>query len=175
METHQETFSGPDGPITVYLRQLHQDDEDRIEVFLQGLSSESMYHRFLTSGCSKKWLQDELFDYNQDCDIAIVAVLRDGKDRDDEKIIGESRYFLNNGTNEAEFAVLVQDYYQRKGVGTFMLDYLVKIAKERGINTLYACVHRGNLAMCRFLEKSGRVTKSFCSLEDDEFIFKIGL
>ena len=76
---------------------------------------------------------------------------------------------------KAEFAVLVQDYYQRRGIGMYMLDYLVKTARERGINSLYACVHRGNLAMCRFLEKSGRVTKSFCSLEDDEFIFKLDL
>jgi acetyltransferase len=175
LKAHQETFTGPDGPITVHLRQLHRDDEDKIEMFLKSLSSESMYHRFLTLGCSKKWLQEEFFDFNQDCDIAIVAVVMDGKEGKNEKIIGESRYFLNNGTNEAEFAVLVQDYYQRRGIGTFMLDYLVRTARKQGIDALYACVHRGNLVMCRFLEKSGRITKRFCSLEDDEFIFKLRL
>jgi acetyltransferase len=175
MECCQEMFNGPEGPIIVHLRELVPEDADKIEMFLQNVSPQSVYHRFLSSGCSKKWLQEELFDYNQDCDIAIVAVLRNGKDNKEEKIIGESRYFLNNTTNEAEFAVLVQDYYQRRGVGTYMLDYLVRTAREKGIDALYACVHRGNLAMCRFLEKSGRVTKSFCSLEDDEFIFKMGL
>ena len=170
MECCQETFNGPNGPITVYLRELVPEDAEKVEKFLQNISPESMYHRFLTQGCTRKWLQEEFFDYNQDCDIAILAVLRDGKD---ERVIGESRYFLNNATNEAEFAVLVQDYYQRRGIGTYMLDYLVKAAKERGINALYACVHRGNLAMCRFLEKSGRITKRFCSLEDDEFVFKL--
>ena len=175
MECSQERFNGPEGPIIVHLRELVPDDADKIDVFLQNLSPQSVYHRFLTSGCSKKWLQEELFDYNQDCDIAIVALLRDDNDGKNEMIIGEGRYFLNNATNEAEFAVLVQDYYQRRGIGTYMLDCLVSTAREKGIDALYACVHRGNLAMCRFLEKSGRVTISFCSLEDEEFIFKIGL
>jgi acetyltransferase len=175
MECCEEIFNGPKGPITVFLRELVPQDADKVEKFLQSLSPQSMYHRFLTSGCTQKWLQEEFFDFNLDCDIAIVAVLRDGKDKREERVIGESRYFLNNATNEAEFAVLVQDYYQRRGIGTYMLDYLVRTAKERGVDSLYACVHRGNLAMCRFLEKSGRVTESFCSLEDDEFVFKLEL
>jgi GNAT superfamily N-acetyltransferase len=58
-------------------------------------------------------------------------------------------------TQAAEVAFLVQDEWQNKGMGTFLLNYLTKIAKQRGVKELYAKVLPANKGMLTVFYNSG--------------------
>ncbi len=172
----QEDFKGPDGPVTLQFRLARPDDADRIKDLFYDLSEESIYFRFLTPlrSLPRRTLQD-FYDVDADRDVSIVAVVHPDAEHETEKIIGAGRYLLNRSTNEAEFALLIKDEYQGKGVGSFLLNHLMRIAKSKGIDSFIAYVHPRNLPMIRFLHRTDRIVESHLSREDDEYIFKLKL
>ena len=171
-----ETFKGPDGPVEIHFRLIRPDDADRIKDLFYGLSEESIYFRFLTPlrSLQRQTLQD-FYNVDQARDISVVAVIRPDEEAESEQIIGAGRYLLNRSTNEAEFALLVQDEYQGRGVGTFLLNHLIRIAKSKGVDAFIAYVHPQNQPMIRFLHKTGKVIESNLSIQDEEYIFKLKL
>ncbi|MFW9917967.1 MAG: GNAT family N-acetyltransferase [Candidatus Thorarchaeota archaeon] len=172
----RETFKGPDGPIDVQFRLIRPDDSDRIKELFYDLSEESIYFRFLTplKSLRRQTLQD-FYNVDQDADISIVATIRLDKETDVERIIGAGRYLLNRNTNQAEFGLLVQDDYQGRGVGTFLLNQLMRIAKSKGVDAFIAYVHPQNHHMIRFIHKTGKVVESKMSMADEEYIFTLKL
>ncbi len=172
----QETFKGPDGPVNVHFRLIRPDDSDRIKELFYDLSEESIFFRFLTPlrSLRRQTLQD-FYDVDQDRDVSIVAVIRPDEEAETDRIIGAGRYLLDRSTNKAEFALLVQDEYQSKGIGTFLLNHLMRIAKSKGVEAFIAFVHPRNQPMIRFLHKTGKVVESKLNLADDEYIFTLQL
>ena len=61
------------------------------------------------------------------------AVRREGGER---HMLGVSRYYLHPETGVAEFAVVVSDAYQRQGLGRHLMQRLIDIARERGVQRL---------------------------------------
>ncbi len=172
----RETFKGPDGPIEVQFRLIRPDDSDRIKELFYDLSEESIYFRFLTplKSLRRQTLQD-FYNVDQDADISLVATIHQDDEGDVERIVGAGRYLLNRNTNQAEFGLLVQDDYQGKGVGTFLLNQLMKIAKSKGVDAFIAYVHPQNHPMIRFIHKTGKVVESKMSMADEEYIFTLKL
>src|SRR4030042_2534060 len=72
-------------------------------------------------------------DYTQDISIVGTVPGISG-----EQLVAIAQYYLAPKTQAAEIAFLVQDEWQQKGMGTFLLDYLTRIAKRRGVRRLYA-------------------------------------
>jgi RimJ/RimL family protein N-acetyltransferase len=171
-----ETFKGPDGQVDIEFRLIRPDDTDRIKELFYGLSEESIYFRFLTPlrSLQRQTLQD-FYNVDQDRDISVVAVIRDDTEAETERIVGAGRYLLNRNTNEAEFALLIKDEYQNKGVGTFLLNHLMRIAKSKGVDAFIAYVHPQNQPMIRFLHRTGKVVESNLSIQDEEYIFRLKL
>ncbi len=172
----RETFEGADGLVEVHLRLIRPDDADRIKELFYDLSEESIYFRFLTPlrSLRRQTLQD-FYNVDQDADISIVATIHPDDDKESERIIGAGRYLLNRNTNQAEFALLVQDQYQGKGIGTFLLNHLMRIAKSKGVDAFIAYVHPQNHRMIRFIHKTGKVVESKMSIADEEYIFTLRL
>ncbi|UCE09115.1 MAG: GNAT family N-acetyltransferase [Candidatus Thorarchaeota archaeon] len=170
------TFKAEDGSVRVLLRLTRPDDSDRIKDLFYDLSEESVYFRFLAPlrAIPRSTLQD-FYDVDADRDVSIVAVVEPDEEDASERIIGAGRFLLNRSTNEAEFALLVKDEFQGMGVGRFIFEHLVKIAKSKGIGTFLAIVHPQNQPMIRFLMKYGQIIESHLSLEDDEYVFKLKL
>jgi len=52
-------------------------------------------------------------------------------------------------------AFVVQDEYQRKGMGTILLDYIAKIGRQRGVKRFVAKVLPTNKAMLNVFQNSG--------------------
>ncbi|MFW9962582.1 MAG: GNAT family N-acetyltransferase [Candidatus Sifarchaeia archaeon] len=172
----QESFKTAEGPIEVLFRLIRPDDADRIKELFYDLSEESIYFRFLTplKSLRRQTLQD-FYNVDQASDISVVAVVKSDEEGETEKIIGAGRYLLNRSTNEAEFALLVQDEYQGIGIGTFLLNHLMKIAKSKGVEAFIAYVHPQNQPMIRFIHKTGKVVESKLSIQDDEYLFRLKL
>jgi GNAT superfamily N-acetyltransferase len=94
-------------------------------------------------------------DYRQD--IAIVGVVPRVSG---EEIVAIAQYFLDPRTQSAEVAFLVQDEWQRKGMGTFLLDYVTQIARQRGVKTFWAKVLPNNEPMLTIFHNSGYKIKT---------------
>ncbi|MBN2229719.1 MAG: GNAT family N-acetyltransferase [Candidatus Thorarchaeota archaeon] len=171
-----ERFKGPDGPVDVHFRLIRPDDSDRIKELFYGLSEESIYFRFLTplKTLRRQTLQD-FYNVDQSRDISVVAVIKSDEEGESEKIIGAGRYLLNRSTNEAEFALLINDDFQNKGIGTFLLNHLMRIAKSKGVDAFIAYVHPQNQPMIRFIHKTGKVVESKISIQDEEYVFRLKL
>lgn len=171
-----ERFKGPEGPVDVHFRLIRPDDTDRIKELFYGLSEESIYFRFLTPlrSLRRQTLQD-FYNVDQSRDISVVAVIKSDTDGETERIIGAGRYVLDRSTNEAEFALLINDDYQGKGIGTFLLNHLMRIAKSKGVEAFIAIVHPQNQPMIRFIHKTGKVVESKISIQDEEYVFRLKL
>ncbi len=90
-------------------------------------------------------------DYDQN--LAIVGVVPGPEG--EEEIVAIAQYFLDPKTMVAEVAFIVQDEWQDKGMGSLLLDYLTKVAKERGVKSFYATVLPINKAMLSIFYNSG--------------------
>ena len=84
----------------------------------------------------------------------------DGRDRfalvaldpeDEAEIVGVVRYERVRGTDEAEYAALVEDRFQGRGLGIGLTRRLIEAARERDIGRLHALVLRENRGMLRLL------------------------
>lgn len=166
----------PDGPINVRVRLIRPDDSDRIKELFYGLSEDSIFFRFLTPLRSlRRQTLQEFYYVDQESDISLVAVVGENGNAECEKIVGAGRYLLTRTTNQAEFALLVKDEYQNKGIGTFLLNQMMRIAKSKGVNAFIAYVHPKNVPMINFIHKTGKLIESRLSIEDNQYTFILRL
>ncbi len=84
--------------------------------------------------------------------MAIIAEVHEGVKK---KEIGVGRLILEPGRKRGEFAVVVADEYQRKGLGTKLIDMLIEIANEKGLESIYGIILPENEVMIRLCEKMG--------------------
>jgi len=142
----------------VFFRPVKPTDEPALSEMLYSLSEESIYTRYMTHTIVFPHRDIQRFtnvDYRQD--IAIVGVIPDVSG---EEIVAIAQYFLDPKTQAAEVAFLVQDQWQQKGMGTFLLDYITEIAKQRGVRKFYAKVLPKNEPMLAIFHNSGYKVKT---------------
>jgi acyl-CoA hydrolase len=137
----------------IFFRPIKPTDEQALSEMLYSLSEASVQKRYMTRTRAfphRDVQQLTNIDYHQD--LAIVGVVP-GVSGDEIVAIGQ--YFLEPKTQAAEVAFLVQDEWQQKGMGTLLLDYITKVAKQRGVKSFYAKVLPNNKAMLAIFYNSG--------------------
>ena len=70
---------------------------------------------------------------------------------DEDEIVAVVRYEREAGTDGAEYAALVEDRFQGRGLGIGLTRRLIEAARERGIERLHALVLRENRRMLGLL------------------------
>jgi acetyltransferase len=141
----------------VLLRPIKAEDEGRFNELIKSLSPESMRFRFFTM--IKEMPHERLTRYcNLDYDrrFAIVAELQQGQGQ----IIGAGRVIVEPDGKNGEFAVLVTDQWQRLGLGSLLMDYIIDFAKDMRLERLFAHVLPNNYKMLRLCEKKGFKTET---------------
>jgi acetyltransferase len=80
-----------------------------------------------------------------------MALVAEGTDPETGRpaIHGVGRLSKAHGRNEAEFAILVADAWQRRGLGTELLTRLVQVGRAEGLDRIYAEMLGSNLGMRR--------------------------
>ena len=137
----------------IFFRPIKPTDEPALSEMLYSLSEESVHTRYMTRTVAfphRDIQQLTNIDYKND--LAIVGVVPGVSG---EEIVAIAQYFLDPKTQAAEVAFLVQDEWQQKGMGTFLLDYITKIAKHRGVQRFYAKVLPNNKPMLSIFHNSG--------------------
>lgn len=141
------------GDSQVFFRPIRPTDEEPLKDLFYSFSQRSIYLRFMGPKIRMPHRELQSFvNIDYDTAMAIVGVVRE-KER--LKIIAVGRYVLDKKTNDAEVAFAVHDDWQNKGIGTFLLGYLIRIAKERGIRTFSAEVLAENRPMLDVFYQSG--------------------
>jgi acetyltransferase len=129
----ERTWRAADGT-RVLLRPLRPDDLDRELAFIAGLSENTLYLRVQYS--AREIRREEaarLLDLDYRDQLAIGALV-DGDAG--QKIVGVSRCARIDDTDRAECAIVVDDAWQGRGIGTELVRSLVIGARAMGIRTL---------------------------------------
>lgn len=137
----------------VLLRRLRADDAPRLMDLCTRLSPSTLRRRFLHSVVRCDPLEAQrLAAVDQVQQVALVAV---ADPADDPPIVAVGR-FHGDGSDQAEFALLVDDAYQHVGLGRHLLDRLVCEAVQRRLRVLEGYVLYDNAPMLRLLRTSGQ-------------------
>src|ERR687889_1718611 len=120
--------------VVVPVRTIGPGDAPALQRLHSRLSEQSIHSRFFSS---MKQLSDQQATYFADVDgvnrYALVAL---DPEKQEEEIIAV-RFSREGSTNKAEYAALVEDYWQGRGVGSSMTRRLIEEARDRGIHALY--------------------------------------
>jgi acetyltransferase len=145
----------PDGT-QIVIRPIRPEDDAIERAFIGGLSPDSGYNRLLSG---RRLTPDEIrhltrIDYQRE--MAFVAATVDGGQ---VRLLGVARYVRDADGSGAEFALVVADAWQHRGVGTLLLGTLLRHAASAGIVRLRGITLATNEAMQNLARKLGFVQK----------------
>jgi GNAT superfamily N-acetyltransferase len=130
------------------VRRIRAEDAAALQRLVGRSSDRSVELRFFGP---LKELSDEMAERFADVDgedrYAVVAL--DPKHPDE--IVGVARYEWERGTDGAEYAALIEDRFQHRGLGIGLTRNLIEAARENGIRHLHALVLRENAGMLSLL------------------------
>jgi acetyltransferase len=144
---------------TLAIRPIRPEDAALERRFVNGLSEETRYFRFfyrlhqLTPQMLARFTQ---VDYDRE--MALVALAPDAGAPGGQAFVGVARYIANPDGESAEFAIVVGDDWQGKGVARGLMERLASCARSRGFARLQGAVLRANQAMLRFTAALGFAT-----------------
>jgi acyl-CoA hydrolase/ribosomal protein S18 acetylase RimI-like enzyme len=140
----------------IFFRPVKATDERAIQDLIYDLPEQAVYTRFfqnLKSFSHKVAMPLAAIDYNDK--MAIAAVIGKEEPEGRERIVAIGRYINNPNTRYAEVAFTTHQDWQERGIGTFLLRYLIRIAKEKNIEGFTADVLSSNKPMMHVFSRSG--------------------
>jgi acetyltransferase len=142
----------PDGT-ALRLRPIRPEDEPRWKDMLASCSQATIHSRF---GYLFHFAKHEeatrycFIDYDRE--MAIVAEADEGGKR---KLVGVGRLVADPARTSAEYAVLVTDDFQGRGLGRALTEYCIRVARRWGVKRIVAETVPANEAMVAIFEKLG--------------------
>lgn len=138
--------------LAVPIRPIHPDDGPALQRFHGRLSVATVYYRFFESVPA---LSDTLAHYFTHLDgtgrQALVAL----DPARPTEIIGVVRYDRLPEGKRAEYAIVIDDRWQQRGLGLALTRALIAVAQAQGIEYLEAVVLLGNQGMLRLFRRLG--------------------
>jgi acetyltransferase len=142
----------------ITIRPIRPEDEPLMVQFHEELSPASVFSRYFhTVKLSQRVAHERLarmcfIDYSRE-----MALVADRKDpaTGQHQIIGVGRLINCHGTHDAEFALVVSDTYQGRGLGTELLRRLVQFARDEGLDRIVGDILSESRHMQRVCEKLG--------------------
>ena len=141
---------------TVHIRPIRPEDEPLWSDMIESLSPETTQYRFF--GPLREIDKAMLIRYchiDYDREISLVGILRGRRGKPDSMLGVVSLTIDSANPSEGEFAILVRDEYQRKGVGTKLMEALIQAARDRYVLQINGQVLKMNFGMTRFVENLG--------------------
>lgn len=133
----------------IIIRPIRPEDAEIEQAFIRGLSPESRYFRFMNSihELSLEMLvRFTQIDYHNE--MALVAI-NPGVDGEEE--IGVARYLTNPDKKTCEFAIVVSDKWQGKGIARLLMQKLIEIARNRSLEVMEGQVLANNYRMLELM------------------------
>ncbi|MDD2532457.1 MAG: GNAT family N-acetyltransferase [Candidatus Methanomethylophilaceae archaeon] len=152
---------------TAIVRPLKPTDEDLVRELFYSFSSKTLQQRFMTTRVLQP-REERMSQVNIDYDLSMafgVFLVRGSM----TELIAVCEYERNPKNSSAEVSFAVRDDWQGKGVGTYMVNLLVRVGKSRNIKTFTADVLSTNVGMLNLFYRTGLDVSA--KLEDD--VYKI--
>lgn len=151
----------------VVVRAIRPTDVEGLRRMGPRLSERSVYHRFMAP--YPNGLPDRMLRFLAEVDHrdreALVAV-------HSGEIVAVARYHYR-GENDAEIAVLVEDAWQKRGLGRALTMRLGAIARERGIRSFSGSMLAENDAARRLLQSAFGVFAD--AVDHGERVFRVAI
>ena len=137
----------------ITIRPIRPEDAEMEAKFVRELSNEAKYFRFMNSfhELSQEMLvRFTQIDYHNE--MALIAVKTDSQG---EEQIGVARYSTNVDKTSCEFALVVSDKWQSRGIAHHLMKDLMEIARDRNLKTMEGQVLRENSKMLELVASLG--------------------
>ncbi len=151
--SHLETLWQLPDATDITIRPIRPEDAELEQNFVCGLSSDTKYFRFmealqeLTPTLLARFTQ---IDYDRE--MALMAVTSiDGKELE----LGIARYATNPDAESCEFALVIADQWQHKGIGHKLMTCLIDVARAKGLKRMEGEVLATNQTMLRLVTSLG--------------------
>ncbi len=139
---------------SIQIRSIRGSDRPLLLDLFRRLSHRSVYFKFFRSkprfaeGELETWID---LDFSEGAALAAIRI-----EGNLEHILGIGRYLGGTGgLRRAELALLVSEEYQGRGIGTLLLEHLVRIGRTQGIAEFEADVLEENSRMIQVFVDSG--------------------
>ena len=141
----------------IFIRPVKPEDAPLFTALFKVLSPTTIYYRFF--GSLKELKPEMLARFTQidyDREIALVALDEDlDENSDTGSMLGVARIIGDSDGKTGEFAVLVGDAWQGKGIGGNLLEKCLSIAENQGFKTVHGIVLQENKNMLALGKKLG--------------------
>lgn len=146
---HWQLADGTD----IKIRPIRPEDAQMERGFVRDLSPRSRYLRFMHSFTELTAdMLARLTQIDYDKEMAFVALARvDGQ----EKEIGVARYAMDLDGDSCEFAIVIADEWQHKGIGAHLMRVLMDTARNRGFKYMRGEILAENVVMCKLVQELG--------------------
>jgi len=146
-----ETWVAADGTV-ITIRAISAADLALEQEFVNALSTATGYQRLMSG---RRPSLDELrrfTDIDHERELALIALTPvQGRERQ----IGVARYVKESSPGDAEFAIVLSDDWQGRGLGTRLLASLLVAAKSHGVRRLVGTTLSENIGMLGLGRKLG--------------------
>jgi acetyltransferase len=145
------------GGVEATIRPIRPEDEPLMVKFHKTLSDRTVHLRYFGLVSLERRIMHErlrrvcFIDYDREIALVVDLQNRDGK----HQILGVGRLIKEHGTDEAEFAILISDPWQGKGLGTELLKLLVKIGRKERLRRITGHISPENITMKTVSEEVG--------------------
>lgn len=136
--------------IPVHFRLLKPSDKELWTEFVNGCSQESLWLRFLSPFSPSPERAQRFCDIDPDTECAIIAETSDSRSR---KVIGIARLVRLMSREEAEYAVIISDIWQRKTLGFMLSEMSIELARQWGVTSVTAETIRENYPIIKVLKR----------------------
>lgn len=145
--------------ITVRFRAIKPSDVDDMRRLFYRFSDKSIYYRYFSPIKMMPHIKMQEYvnvDYKKS--MSIVGLIEESGA---ERVIAEGRYTRIKDSSYADVAFVVDENLQGTGMGTYLFEKLIRIAKKRGIEGFKADILADNKPMLKVFEKSAYPVHAF--------------
>ena len=137
--------------LKVRFRAIKPSDEEAMRRLFYRFSKQTVFRRFLfpISTMPHNKMQEYVnVDYSNM--MSVVALVNES---DQETIIAEARYVKDENNLYGDLAFVVDEHYQGVGIGSYLYEMMIRLAKDRGLRGFTAEVLQSNQSMMKVFEK----------------------
>ncbi len=159
----EHEYALTDGSVCL-LRAIRPEDAPTLQDFVRGLSDQTRYFRFVASVkelSPRQLARYSQIDYWRDMALVVEAPVDAGsidgtvESASSHRFAGVARYMLNPDMRSCEFAIVIDDQWQGKGLGAILMQALIDVARERKLQHMEGTVISQNRKMLKLMHRLG--------------------
>ena len=170
-DKYETTFQMKNGK-TIKIRPIKPTDERLLQGLYYSLDEDDRYLRFFSR--DRKFphtFVQPLVNIDYQTDMILVG---ESIENGEQKIVASSAFFKTHQPSTVELGIVVKKNFRKSGIGRFLLDYLITIARELNYKYFTGSILLENKPMLYVLNNSGYPMKSK-NVEYGEVIFTLDI